>query len=96
MSVSADGMLLCTTADDKSLKVFDVINFGKHHSSIAGVIMAGYHLCRHDQHVSSQVCSLLLCVALCWRSSNSSGGMVSSVCLLVHLSRVLLKSSVPV
>ena len=30
MSVSADGMLLCTTADDKSLKVFDVLNFGRH------------------------------------------------------------------
>ena len=30
MSMSADGMLLCTTADDKSLKVFDVLNFGKH------------------------------------------------------------------
>lgn len=29
VAVSADGMLLCTTADDKSLKVFDVINFGE-------------------------------------------------------------------
>ena len=34
MSVSADGMLLCTTADDKSLKVFDVLNFGRHQSCI--------------------------------------------------------------
>ena len=32
VSVSADGMLLCTTADDKSLKVFDVINFGENAS----------------------------------------------------------------
>ena len=31
VAVSADGMLLCTTADDKSLKVFDVLNFGKYH-----------------------------------------------------------------
>ena len=29
VAVSADGMLLCTTANDKSLKVFDVINFGE-------------------------------------------------------------------
>ncbi|XP_064385842.1 peptidylprolyl isomerase domain and WD repeat-containing protein 1-like [Halichondria panicea] len=27
MSVSADGLLLCTTSDDKALKIFDVINF---------------------------------------------------------------------
>ncbi len=30
MSVSADGLLLCTTSDDKALKIFDVINFGEH------------------------------------------------------------------
>ena len=35
VSVSADGMLLCTTADDKSLKVFDVLNFGEYPSSVA-------------------------------------------------------------
>ena len=29
MSASSDGLLLCTISDDKSLKVFDVINFGK-------------------------------------------------------------------
>lgn len=27
MSVSSDGQLLCTTADDRSLKIFDVVNF---------------------------------------------------------------------
>lgn len=29
MSVSGDGLLLCTTSDDKVLKIFDVVNFGK-------------------------------------------------------------------
>lgn len=29
MANSADGLLLATSADDKSLKVFDVINFGE-------------------------------------------------------------------
>ena len=29
MSASTDGQLLCTTAEDKSLKIFDVINFGE-------------------------------------------------------------------
>ena len=29
IAVSADGQLLCSTADDKSMKVFDVINFGE-------------------------------------------------------------------
>ncbi len=33
MSVSADGLLLCTTSDDKALKIFDVINFGEPQSS---------------------------------------------------------------
>lgn len=28
MSTSVDGQLLCTTADDKALKIFDVVNFG--------------------------------------------------------------------
>ena len=28
VSVTADGLLLCTAAEDKALKVFDVINFG--------------------------------------------------------------------
>lgn len=30
MSVSADGQLLCSIADDKSLKIFDVVNFGEY------------------------------------------------------------------
>ena len=30
MGASADGLLLCTISDDKSLKVFDVINFGEY------------------------------------------------------------------
>ncbi len=34
MSVSADGLLLCTTSDDKALKIFDVINFGEHSISM--------------------------------------------------------------
>ena len=29
MSVSPDGLLLCTTSEDKALKIFDVVNFGK-------------------------------------------------------------------
>ena len=29
VSVSPDGLLLCTTSEDKALKVFDVVNFGK-------------------------------------------------------------------
>ncbi len=29
MCVSPDGLLLCTSSDDKALKIFDVINFGK-------------------------------------------------------------------
>ena len=76
MSVSADGMLLCTTADDKSLKVFDVINFGECPQSLNNVVIT-LNLFRHDQHVSSQVCPLLLCVALCWRCCNTSSGLVS-------------------
>ena len=28
MATSADGLHLCTAAEDKSLKIFDVINFG--------------------------------------------------------------------
>ena len=34
MSASSDGLLLCTVSDDKSLKVFDVVNFGKQFSLI--------------------------------------------------------------
>ena len=30
MSVSEDGLLLCTTSEDRALKIFDVINFGEH------------------------------------------------------------------
>jgi hypothetical protein len=30
VSVSPDGLLMCTTSEDKALKVFDVINFGEH------------------------------------------------------------------
>ena len=29
IAASADGLLFCSVASDKSLKVFDVINFGK-------------------------------------------------------------------
>ena len=29
MATSSDGLLLCTVSDDKSMKVFDVINFGE-------------------------------------------------------------------
>ena len=29
ISISADGLLFASAADDKSLKVFDVVNFGK-------------------------------------------------------------------
>jgi len=29
MCASPDGLLLCTTSEDKALKIFDVINFGK-------------------------------------------------------------------
>lgn len=29
MSASPDGLLLCTTSEDKALKIFDVINFGR-------------------------------------------------------------------
>ena len=29
MSVSPDGLLLSTTSEDKALKIFDVVNFGK-------------------------------------------------------------------
>ena len=36
MSASSDGLLLCTISDDKSLKVFDVINFGEHIKSNLG------------------------------------------------------------
>lgn len=28
VAVTRDGLLLCTAAEDKALKVFDVINFG--------------------------------------------------------------------
>ena len=37
MSVSPDGLLLCTTSEDKALKVFDVVNFGKFFSSTPNV-----------------------------------------------------------
>ena len=29
IAASADGQIMCSTAEDKSLKVFDVVNFGK-------------------------------------------------------------------
>ena len=29
MSVSPDGLMLCTTSDDRALKIFDVVNFGE-------------------------------------------------------------------
>ena len=29
IAASADGQIMCSTAEDKSLKVFDVINFGE-------------------------------------------------------------------
>ena len=35
VSVSADGLLFCTAAEDKSLKIFDVINFGENMKIIA-------------------------------------------------------------
>ncbi len=44
MSVSADGLLLCTTSDDKALKIFDVINFGEHnylHTQSVTIHVAG-------------------------------------------------------
>ena len=29
IAASTDGQIMCSTAEDKSLKVFDVVNFGK-------------------------------------------------------------------
>ena len=29
MATSSDGLLLCTVSDDKSMKVFDIVNFGE-------------------------------------------------------------------
>ena len=29
IAASVDGQVMCSTAEDKSLKVFDVVNFGK-------------------------------------------------------------------
>ena len=29
IAASADGQIMCSTAEDKSLKVFDVVNFGE-------------------------------------------------------------------
>ena len=29
IAASSDGQVMCSTAEDKSLKVFDVVNFGK-------------------------------------------------------------------
>ena len=29
VAVTSDGLLLCTAAEDKALKVFDVMNFGQ-------------------------------------------------------------------
>ena len=40
-----------------------------------------FSFCRYDQHVSSQVCSLVLCVALCWRCSYSSSSLVRMIIL---------------
>ena len=45
-----------------------------------------FSFCRYDQHVSSQVCSLVLCVALCWRCSYSSSSLVRMIiCLLISI-----------
>ena len=37
MTVNYNGSLLCTVSTDKSLKVFDVINFGMHFITLISV-----------------------------------------------------------
>ena len=43
--MSADGMLLCTTSDEKSLKVFDIMSFGM---SLRGVLYDVHWRCVTD------------------------------------------------
>ena len=47
MSVSPDGLLLCTTSEDKALKIFDVVNFGKgwHFGVTLGVLLVNRLYC---------------------------------------------------
>lgn len=42
VSVSADGLLLSTTSDDKALKIFDVINFGEQFPSVMASLVSTY------------------------------------------------------
>ena len=39
MAVTKDGLLLCTAAQDKALKVFDVVNFGQYFFGFAGYLL---------------------------------------------------------
>jgi hypothetical protein len=80
VSVSPDGLLMCTTSEDKALKVFDVINFGE---LMKAAPLSNLHplvcSCRYDQHVQAPVCSLLLRVAVFWWGSHTCCGMVRGI-----------------
>ena len=39
MAVTKDGLLLCTAAQDKALKVFDVVNFGQYFFGFTGNLL---------------------------------------------------------
>jgi len=53
---SYDGLYLCTVADDQSLKVFDVINFGMHKQYQEFII----NICRRVTYTPVEGCIVKL------------------------------------
>ncbi len=49
MAADADGLMLATTSSDKSLKVYDVVNFG-----MIFLLLSSYPG-RHDQHDEARI-----------------------------------------
>ena len=64
MVASNDGLHLCSIADDHSLKVFDVVNFGVYVYSSRSILLPYMDDYRYDQYVSAGVYSNMLCMDL--------------------------------
>lgn len=65
IAASSDGQVMCSTAEDKSLKVFDVVNFGK--SMNCGIFLNVAPL--FGTNLTSDIQLYMYLVTLLWKVS---------------------------